>query len=123
MRSVSLAAPSRLPIRMKSGAATSGNEFIACAIFCGTIDPDRPPSKTNANAANPIAAKSGSPSRMTTSQTPTISSINCVMDAGSFDADLDGCGCGGLRPLQRLYHLACTLRGRDDARQHHGHVH
>ena len=23
---------------MNNGAATSGNEFIACAIFCGTID-------------------------------------------------------------------------------------
>jgi len=38
MRSVSLAAPRMLPIRMKSGAANeSGNEFIACAIFWETI--------------------------------------------------------------------------------------
>ena len=46
---------------MNSGAATIGNEFIACAIFCGTIDGDSPPKPTNANAASPIEAKSGTP--------------------------------------------------------------
>jgi hypothetical protein len=79
MRSVMLAALSRLPIRMKSGAATSGNEFIACAIFCGTIESESPPRKTKAAAASAIEAKSGTPPRIATSQTPEISNISVVI--------------------------------------------
>ena len=66
-------------MRMNSGAATSGNEFIACAIFCGTIDGDNPLKMTKASAANPIDAKSGMPIRMAMSQTPTISSIRWII--------------------------------------------
>jgi len=43
-------------MRMNKGAATSGNEFIACAIFCGTIEGESPPKSTKASAASPIDA-------------------------------------------------------------------
>ena len=42
------AAARMLPIRMKSGAATIGKEFIACAIFCGTIEAEKSPISTKA---------------------------------------------------------------------------
>ena len=56
MRSVIFAALSRLPIRMNNGAATMGNAFIACAIFCGTMEGDRPERVTKPSAANAMAA-------------------------------------------------------------------
>ncbi len=50
-----------LPIRMKSGAASSGNELAAWAIFWGTIPAGMPAKCTKAKAARPIEAKSGTP--------------------------------------------------------------
>ena len=64
---------------MNSGAATSGKEFIACAIFCGTIDGERPLKATKASAASPIDANSGMPINMATSQTTTISIIRWII--------------------------------------------
>ena len=46
----------RLPIRMNSGAASSGNEFAAIATFCGITMPGIPASARNAKPASPIAA-------------------------------------------------------------------
>ena len=54
MRSVILAAPRILPIRMKSGAATIGNEFIAPAIFCGSVPTGRPVIQMNTSVASAI---------------------------------------------------------------------
>jgi hypothetical protein len=45
-----------LPIRMNSGAASSGNEFAAIATFCGMMLPGMPATNRNANPARPIAA-------------------------------------------------------------------
>jgi hypothetical protein len=46
----------RLPIRMNSGAASSGNEFAAIATFCGITMPGMPAITRNAKPASPIAA-------------------------------------------------------------------
>ena len=46
----------RLPIRMNSGAASSGNEFAAIATFCGMTMPGLPANARNAKPASPIAA-------------------------------------------------------------------
>ena len=46
----------RLPMRMKSGAASSGNELTAIATFCGMTMPGMPAMSRNANPASPIAA-------------------------------------------------------------------
>ncbi len=56
MRSVIFAAPRMLPIRMNSGAATIGNEFIDPAIFCGSTVSGMPASHRNASAASAIEA-------------------------------------------------------------------
>jgi hypothetical protein len=46
----------RLPMRMKSGAASSGNELAAMATFCGITMPGMPARSRNAKPARPIAA-------------------------------------------------------------------
>ena len=58
------------------------------AIFCGTIDGDRPLKTTKANAASPIDANSGIPIRMATSHTPTISIICAPTPASNWPADV-----------------------------------
>ncbi len=45
-----------LPIRMNSGAASSGNELAAIATFCGSTIAGMPASSRNAKPASPIAA-------------------------------------------------------------------
>ena len=79
MRSVIRAALITLPMKMNSGAATKGNEFIVCDIFCGTMVAGRPDSRTKANAANPIAANSGTPARITNSHAAPTSIIRVVI--------------------------------------------
>ena len=46
----------RLPIRMNSGAASSGKELAAIATFCGITMPATPANARNAKPASPIAA-------------------------------------------------------------------
>ena len=46
----------RLPIRMNSGAASSGNELTAMATFCGITMPGIPARKRKAKPASPMAA-------------------------------------------------------------------
>jgi hypothetical protein len=43
MRSVMPAEFMMLPIRMNSGAASSGKEYADCAIFCGTMPRGKAP--------------------------------------------------------------------------------
>ena len=62
IRSVMPAEFMMLPIRMNSGAASSGNEFADCAIFCGMMLIESPPNATKAKAASPMVANSGTPS-------------------------------------------------------------
>ncbi len=79
MRSVMRAALITLPMKMNSGAATNGNEFIVCDIFCGTMVGDSPDSITKASDANPMATNSGTPVRMPSSHTAPISNIRLVI--------------------------------------------
>ena len=58
------AAPRMLPIRMNSGAATSGNEFIACAIFCGTIERRQAAERDEGEGREPHRGEQRQPARM-----------------------------------------------------------
>ena len=53
IRSVMPAEFMMLPIRMNSGAASSGKELIDWASFCGTMSGGIPASQTKATAASP----------------------------------------------------------------------
>ncbi len=79
MRSVMRAELMMLPMKMNSGAATNGKEFMVCDIFCGTMVPGRPDSRTKASDARPMAANSGTPARMTNSHTEATSIISVVI--------------------------------------------
>jgi hypothetical protein len=79
MRSVMRAELITLPMKMNSGAATNGKEFIVCDIFCGTMVAGRPDSRTKASDARPMAANSGTPARMTNSHAAPISIIRVVI--------------------------------------------
>ncbi len=70
-------------MRMNSGAATIGNEFIDPAIFCGSTVIGNPASQRKASAARPIDTHSGRPPRMATSQAPAILEISPVMPNGA----------------------------------------
>ena len=81
MRSVILAAPRMCPIRMNSGAATIGNEFIDPAIFCGRMVTGMPAIQMNSQRREAIDTYSGMPSAMVTSQPPKILPIRPIMVA------------------------------------------
>ena len=72
-----------LPIRMNSGAASSGKELADCAIFCGTMPSGKPPNQAKATAASPIETKSGTPISSEANQTGRICSIKVVIAAAS----------------------------------------
>ncbi|MNL55797.1 hypothetical protein D3C87_1792320 [compost metagenome] len=81
IRSVMPAEFMMLPIRMNSGAASSGKELADCAIFCGTMPSGKPPKKAKAMAASAIETKSGTPISSAANQTGTICSISIVIAA------------------------------------------
>ena len=70
-----------LPIRMKSGAARSGNEFAAIAIFCGMTMPGMPVSARNANPARPIDAYNVGPKKIETNHAARIAVMSAVIAA------------------------------------------
>ena len=68
-----------LPMRMNSGAASSGKEFAAIAIFCGMTMPGMPARTRNAHPARPISAYNVGPRKSDTNHAARIVAINVVM--------------------------------------------
>jgi hypothetical protein len=74
-----------LPIRMNSGAASSGNESAALAMRCASARSGMPVSARNAQPASDMASHNGGPRKIATNHTARIESMS-VVTAPSFAA-------------------------------------
>ena len=104
---------------MNSGAATSGNEFIACAIFCGTIDGDRPPKSDERERREPHRREQRQPEQ--DGHQPDADDLE--HQVGHSTAPLVAAARTARGRRSACDDLARALQRGDDAGQHHRHVH